>query len=459
MDNLQPSLLDHSLESSPDAKATRPLAERLRPRTFESMVGQPRLISGSSRWKRAAEPGTVLPSLLLFGPPGCGKTTFARILCGRPDVATETCHATETGAKLLKEVCERARHRRVVERKRTIVFVDEIHRLNRAQQDVLLASLETGDVSLLGATTENPSHTLNPALISRCQVLAFEPLSTLDLTELARRGFQECGFDLNSLLEPDALSLLLQVSDGDARRLLNSIEWLSEQIVAESTTDGSPKTANLRFSAQSLRDRLGEMMVRFDKDGHEHHDLISALIKSIRGSDPDASLYYLARLIKGGEDIAFLARRLMVLASEDIGNADPRALQIAVSGAEAVTRIGYPEARIIFSQVVSYLACAPKSNSSYVAIDAALSTVESTGSLPVPLALRSSKTSMSKSLGYGRDYRYSHDGERGYVEQSFLPKELGSARFLELSDRGFEKTMKQYQDWVRNRPVKDETKS
>lgn len=437
------------------------------------MVGQPKLLSGQSHWRKQIEAsqktgGPRLPSLLLFGPPGCGKTTLARIVCATPDVFTETCHAIETGAKQLKEVCDGARMRLRVERRRTVVFVDEIHRLNRAQQDVLLASLESGDVSLIGATTENPSHSLNPALISRCQVLAFEPLTDEELTELVRRGFNAMGSSLEVWLKSGAefqaenpteiqtaastvteprtsIATLISLADGDARKLLNAIEWLSH-----SEPTGQPTEP---LTAAELSERLGSLVLRFDRAGDAHYDTISALIKSIRGSDPDAAIYYLARLVRAEEDVAFLARRLVILASEDIGNADPRAIQVAVAGFEAVTRIGWPEARITFAQVVTYLACAPKSNASYVALDRALALVDKTGSLPIPLALRSSKTKMSKSLGYGRDYKYSHGGDRGFIEQTFLPAEVANQTFLELTNRGFEKNMQQYQDWIRGKPV------
>lgn len=430
--------------------ADRPLAERLRPKTLDDMVGQPRLLSGQAQWRRQLQnslQGGRIPSFILFGPPGCGKTTLARIISSGPEIVTENCPAIETGAKILKEVCDRARMRRLTDRKRTIVFVDEIHRLNRAQQDVLLASLESGDVSLLGATTENPSHTLNPALISRCQVLAFEPLTDADLKELARRGFADLKSDLDAWLSDDGWQRFVAISDGDGRKLLNSVEWL-----VASEPAGAPESP---LAGEQVQERIGELTLKFDRAGDAHYDTISALIKSIRGSDADAALYYLARLARAQEDVAFLARRLMILASEDVGNADPRGLQIATSCHDAVTKVGWPEAGIIFAQAVVYLACAPKSNASYAAYQAALEVVDRTGSLPIPLALRSSKTKLSKSLGYGKGYRYSHDGQRGFIAQNFLPDGLHSVKFLELTGRGFEKTMLQYQSWIRGEAQRD----
>lgn len=424
----------------------RPLAERVRPKAIDQMVGQKNILGEGAPWYRQLESSLAsgrVPSFILFGPPGCGKTTLAKIISQRSKAYIENCPAIEVGAKVLKDVCEKARHRRLAERLATLVFIDEIHRLNRSQQDVLLAALESGDVSLLGATTENPSHALNPALISRCQVLRFESLNPEALLELAQRGFRELGCDFEKWLTPDGWMAVLSVADGDGRKVLNTIEWL---VAGNQTADKNPLVP---LSAEQVSERVGVQTLKYDRLGDMHYDSVSAFIKSIRGSNPDAALYYLARLSRAEEDVAFIARRLMILASEDIGNADPRALQLAASCFDGVTRVGWPEAGIIFAQVVVYLACAPKSNSSYKAYQKALDVVDQTGSLPIPLALRSSRTKLSKQLGYGKGYRYSHEGERGYIDQEFFPDSIANAQFLELTDRGFEKTLAQYQTWIK----------
>ncbi len=427
-----------------EAHSHRPLAERSRPQSFDDVLGQTQWLSAQSPWRRRLESGR-LQSLIIWGPPGCGKTSIAQILLKRPDVFGQKVHAVDTGAKDLKALCEASRDRLRQGLSPTLLFIDEIHRLNRAQQDVLLAALEAGQIYLVGATTENPSHALNPALISRVQVLPLERLGDSVLQQIGERAIRSHE-SIRARLTSAAWTAILKQADGDARRLLNAIEAL--------LADHDLHPSEVPYEADRLAEIWGQSAIAFDRDGDHHHDLISALIKSIRGSDPDAAVYYLARLIRGGENPEFLARRLMILASEDIGNADPRALNVAVACGQAAERIGWPEARIIFSQTVIYLATAPKSNSAYKAIDAALSEVDRSGSLPVPLAFRSSKTTLSKSMGFGRDYKYSHDGDRGYIPQSFLPEAIASQVFVELQDRGFERNMRDYLAWMRRQPIK-----
>jgi len=351
----------------------------------------------------------------------------------------------------LRELGEEGRRRRIEHRRRTLLFIDEIHRLNKSQQDVLLPFVEKGDFLLVGATTENPSYEINSALLSRCRILVFERLSEDDLKLLIDRAASACQVSVSELLSPEAVQSVLQFSDGDARRLLNLMETLCS--LKKSSEGGTAETTELTWplSAESLEEILSSTTaVRYDKGADEHYDTISAFIKSVRGSDPDAAVYYLARMIKGGEDPVFIARRLVILASEDIGNADPRALTVAVSGLQAVELVGWPEAAITLAQVTTYLASAPKSNRSYVALQKAQELVERTGTVPIPLSLRSAKTSAMKTLGYGKGYRYSHDSEKGYIRQRFLPEELGDVKLYEPSDHGFEKTIRQYLEWLRS---------
>jgi putative ATPase len=450
-----------------------PLAERLRPRRLEDMLGQPKILGQNSPWRRLVESGEI-PSLILWGPPGTGKTTFALLLAQKVDAEFITVNAVETGAKALRELGEAGRRRRLEHRRRTLVFIDEIHRLNKGQQDVLLPSVEKGDIMLVGATTENPSYEINSALLSRCRILVFERLSGAELRSLAERACAAARVGLDEVLQVSALEQLLDFADGDGRRLLNFLETLlrlknqpdgsaevpagqppvekdqsGTSAVAESSdVDGS--VVRWPLGPDDLIKVLEAPGLRYDKTADEHYDMISAFIKSVRGSDPDAAMYYLARMIKGGEDPVFLARRLVILASEDIGNADPRAINVAIAGLQAVELVGWPEAAISLAQVTTYLSSAPKSNRSYVALQKAMELVEKTGTVPVPLALRSAKTAPMKNLGYGKGYKYSHEGEKGYLPQRFLPAELGDVKLYEPSDRGFEKNIRQYLEWMKS---------
>ncbi len=412
-----------------------PLAERLRPKRLEDFAGQEKVMSVLKPYLNEPQ---RMPNLILWGPPGSGKTTLARVIAQHSNAKFIELNAVETGAKEIRALGEDA-HYRKLQGDQTIIFIDEIHRLNRAQQDVLLPFTEAGDFILIGATTENPSYELNSALLSRSRVLVFSRLESHHLQQLMRRGARELGVELDSVLTEDAQTLLTEMADGDARRLLTALESL----IVHSRGLSEPLTP------EQVRENLGAAHLRYDKKADEHYDCISAFIKSIRGSDPDAGIYYLARMLAGGEDPVFIARRLVILASEDIGNADPRALTLAVSGLQAVELVGMPEAAICLAQVVTYLSCAPKSNASYMAINKAKETVEKTGTLEIPLALRSARTPLAKKLGYGKGYRYAHDGETGWQPMDFLPERLKGTKFYELSDHGFEKTMRQYLEWMK----------
>ncbi|MCB9072976.1 MAG: replication-associated recombination protein A [Bdellovibrionaceae bacterium] len=417
-----------------------PLAASLRPRSLKEFLGQKKFFKTYSALISSMKKGQFA-SLVLWGPPGCGKTSFVKSLVAEfSDINFIEENAIDLGAKRLREIGEQGRYLRMAQQKPTLVFIDEIHRLNRSQQDVLLPFVESGDIYLIGATTENPSYELNSALMSRCRLIVFEPLDTTSMEELLLRAvaFHEMK---EPLLTGDLQSELIAMSSGDGRTLLNLIE----DIITHVRENQTP----LPLDAATFRELNLVRALSYDKDKDVHYDCISAFIKSVRGSDPDAAIYYLARMLEGGEDPKFITRRLMILASEDIGNADPNALNLAVSCDHVVRNIGMPEARIPLAQVTVYLASAPKTNSSYIAIDKAIDYVRSTGNLPVPLALRSAKTSLMKSLGYGKGYKYSQDGERGWVAQTFLPDEAKNEKFFEPSERGFEKRMREYLQWVK----------
>lgn len=420
--------------------SSSPLSEVLRPKNLDDIIGQEKTLGVKSKLGQMLRKG-YLPSLIIWGPPGTGKTTFALALSQHFNAHFVNINAVDSGAKTLREIGEAGKDRRLQFQQKTVLFVDEIHRFNKAQQDVLLPFVEKGDLVLIGATTENPSYELNRALLSRCRVVVFERLSESDLEKIVQRAEAHYKKPLADALTAPAIKNLLEYSDGDARRLINSLE-----ILYNFTKDADPTE---RLDVNDMRELLQQNPLGYDKSSEMHYDLISAFIKSIRGSDPDAAVYYLARMIDGGEDPIFVARRLIVLASEDIGNADPRALSVAIAGLQAVEAIGLPEGAITLAQVTTYLASCPKSNASYMALNKARELVEKTRTLPVPLHLRSAKTAMAKDLGYGQGYKYPHNYPTGWTEQSYLPEEVQDARLYEPTQRGFEKSIREYLAWMK----------
>jgi putative ATPase len=407
-----------------------PLAERMRPRTLAEVVGQQHLV-GPDGVLRKALAGGMLPSMILWGPPGVGKTTLARLIAHDLQRPFHTLSAISSGVKDVREVIEKAGGSGLFARS-AVLFIDEIHRFSKAQQDSLLGAVEKGTITLIGATTENPSFEVIGALLSRCQVYVLQPLTVEELTELLERAMatDEQIKALNiELRETDAL---MRASGGDARRLLNTFELCAKA----ARPDAAGRVA---ITDALVHEVVQNNAARYDKQGEQHYDIVSAFIKSMRGSDPNAAVYWLARMVEGGEDPLFIARRMVILASEDIGNANPNALLMATTAMQAVQMIGWPEGRIVLSQCAVYLACSPKSNASYVAINEAQAAVRTTGDLPVPLHLRKAPTKLMKELGHGRDYRYSHDGEGNFVEQEFLPEAISGTTFYRPGNNAKEK--------------------
>ena len=390
-----------------------PLAERLRPRKLEDYLSQQHLVGPTGALTRQIKTGS-LPSLILWGPPGVGKTTLANIIAAESGRPFYTLSAISSGVKDVREVIDRAKKNDgLFTTKNPILFIDEIHRFSKSQQDSLLGAVEKGWVTLIGATTENPSFEVISALLSRCQVYILKPFIKDDLLALIERARIEDPVINKKEVILKETEALLRLSGGDARKLLNIFELLvtSSGDIVEITND-------------MVMEQVQQNTVLYDKAGEQHYDIISAFIKSIRGSDPNAAVYWLARMIEGGEDVKFIARRLLILASEDIGNANPTALVIANNTFQAVTTIGFPESRIILSQCVIYLATSPKSNASYMAINQALSLVKKTGDLPVPLAIRNAPTKLMKELGYGENYQYAHNYDDNFADAEFLPEEI-----------------------------------
>jgi len=440
-DSLELFPSEASPSPSPPVDPRAPLAERMRPRTLEEVVGQPDLLREGAALRSLADSDS-LPSLILWGPPGCGKTTLARVLAGGARARFEPLSAVTAGVKEIREVVARARR----ERRRTVLFLDELHRLNRAQQDSLLPHVEAGTVTLIGATTENPSFEVNAPLLSRCRVFTLVRLTTESLAELIRRATAdvERGLGRSGIAVDDAgVEAIAHAADGDARRALGLLEAAA---AIQLRTAGAGT-----LSAQTIREAAGTRLLVHDRDREEHYNVVSALIKSLRASDPDAALYYAARMLDAGEDPLFLARRLVIFASEDIGNAEPQALTLAASGHLVIERIGMPEGRLTLAQVVTFLACAPKSNASYAALQRASEAVAQHGSLPVPLHLRNAPTPLMKGLGYGREYEYPHDAPDRFVARRNLPDEIGDARFYEPTDAGAESEIRERLDSWRAR--------
>ena len=391
----------------------QPLAERMRPRTLDEYIGQKHLVGENAILRKMIESGRV-PSFLLWGPPGVGKTTLASIVASTLDTPFYTLSAINSGVKDVREVIETAKKNNFFAAKSPILFIDEIHRFSKSQQDSLLGAVETGVITLIGATTENPSFEVIRPLLSRCQVYVLKSLEKDDLLKLINRVLKEDIVLKEKKIDLQETNALFRFSGGDARKLLNIIDLvisadLNEQII---------------ITDKIVTERLQENPAAYDKGGEMHYDIISAFIKSIRGSDPDAAIYWLARMVAGGEDPKFIARRLVISASEDIGLANPNALLLANACFDVLQKIGWPEGRIILAETTIYLATSPKSNSAYLSIDKALALVEQTGNLPVPLHLRNAPTSLMKELDYGKNYKYAHNFESNFVEQEYMPKEV-----------------------------------
>ena len=421
-----------------------PLANRMRPKTLEEVVGQQHIIGKDKLLYRAIR-ADKLSSVIFYGPPGTGKTTLAKVIAGATKAEFVSINATAAGKKDMEAVVEQAKNSLGMYGRRTILFIDEIHRFNKGQQDYLLPFVEDGTIILIGATTENPYFEVNGALLSRSVIFELKSLDKEDIRILLRRAVtdEERGMGAyHAVLEPDAEDFLADISNGDARAALTAIEL--GVLTTERSEDGK-----IHITLDVAQECIQKRAVRYDKMGDQHYDTISAFIKSMRGSDPDAAVYYLARMLNAGEDIRFIARRMMISASEDVGNADPNALNVAVSAALAVERIGMPEARIILAQAATYLASAPKSNASYLAVDRATECMKQTMTAPVPVHLQDAHYKGSEKLGHGLGYLYAHNYPNHYVEQQYLPDALKDEVFYEPTEIGYEKQIKEHLQFLR----------
>lgn len=428
-------------------KDESPLASRLRPTTLDEVVGQQHIVGKDKLLYRAIK-ADKLSSIIFYGPPGTGKTTLAKVIANTTSAEFMQINATSAGKKDMEEVVAAAKNNQGMYGKKTILFIDEIHRFNKGQQDYLLPFVEDGTIILIGATTENPYFEVNPALLSRSVIFELKKLSTEDIRTLLLRAVNDTEKGMGSYhaqIDDDALDFLADMANGDARAALTAIE------LGILTTDRSADGV-IHITLEVAGECIQKRVINYDKTGDNHYDTISAFIKSMRGSDPDAAVYYLARMLYAGEDVKFIARRIMILASEDIGNADPQALQVAVAAAQAVERLGMPEARIVLAQAVTYMASAPKSNSAINAIDKAMRVVQETKTPPVPVHLQDAHYKSAGKLGHGQGYKYAHDYKNHYVKQQYLPDGLTGEVFYEPSENGYEQKIRAYYKKIKENP-------
>ena len=430
-------LFDYMREQNKEKES--PLASRLRPTKLEEVVGQQHIIGKDKLLYRAIK-ADKLQSVIFYGPPGTGKTTLAKVIAKTTSAEFMQINATSAGKKDMEAVIEKAKQMQGMYGKRTILFIDEIHRFNKGQQDYLLPFVEDGTVTLIGATTENPYFEVNGALISRSIIFELKPLDKEDIKTLLHRALEDMEKGMGAyraVADEDALEFLADVSNGDARSALNAIEL--GILTTERSADGL-----IHITLDVASECIQKRVIKYDKNGDSHYDNISAFIKSMRGSDPDAAVYYLAKMLYAGEDVTFIARRIMICASEDVGNADPNALTVAVSADQAVERLGMPEARIVLAQAVTYVASAPKSNAAYLAVDKALSVVRESRTAPVPTYLCDAHYKGAAKLGRGLGYKYAHDYPNHYVEQQYLPDAYKDMKFYEPTENGYEQTIREY---------------
>jgi putative ATPase len=415
-----------------------PLAERIRPTTLDELAGQQHLTGKGSILRTAIEKGKI-PSMILWGPPGTGKTTIANIIANTLQAPFFSLSAINAGVKDVREVIEQAKSK-----PGSILFIDEIHRFNKGQQDALLGAVEKGIITLIGATTENPSFEVNSALLSRCQVYVLKSLDEKDLVSLMHTAIKKDEFLSAKKIELKETAALINISGGDARKLLNLLELVSDGPASDTIESDARPSDSIVVTDKLVMDIAQKRIALYDKQGEQHYDIISAFIKSVRGSDPNAAVYWLARMIEGGEDVKFIARRMVILASEDIGNANPTALVMANATFDAVNKIGYPEANIVLSQCATYLAASPKSNAAVVAIGEAIAAVKNKGDLPVPLHIRNAPTKLMKDLNYGKNYEYSHSYDNNFSPQEYLPKELSGTKFYDPGKNAREEELRKF---------------